>query len=367
MRSQVGSRLVAPATRSRGWLAIATLVLAPVPANLADSGRYVVVSAIALPTELDPVGDIRAAGDGSVFVAAAKKGTWEIFLDGQRPARQVVPGNGEAGGFWVHVQIAPSPRALVIASSFRSFTWLDRGSGRLAPPFPFESIVDVDLDADGRRVALLGARRDAEGVYSPDGAIAWIGSLDHGVTDLQPILFSKSGPGSEAMNLCHFLEVGKLRYLDDGNLLVIPGVEGGANLYAPDGRLVRTWEAADLGLEDGCGLSEEQGFKLAAEWRLRYSHWFDQHRALDDLVPLAEGPGLVVRTREVDTTRWRLRILGEDGSARSFELPVTSPSRYAHLRADRLGERLVLLLREVHDGGEKPSIEQKIFVLEERR
>lgn len=325
-----------------------------------------VVSEIALPPDLDPVGDVRAAGDDSIFVAAVRKGTWELFLDVQRPPRQVVAGSGAEGGFFNHYLIAPSARTLVIASSFRSFTWFDRAGGHLAPPVPFEAIVDVDVDAGGRRVALLGARRGDDGTYAPDGAMAWIGSIESRLADLKPILYSKTGPGSQAMDLCGYLDLGKVRYLPDGKLLAIPGVEGGGYLYAPDGRLLRTWEAADLDLEDGCDLSRRQGYELSSRWRLRYSIWFDHRRTLDDLVPLAEGPGLLIRTRDAGTTRWRLRVLREDGSVRSHELPVTTPSRYAHLRADRLGDKLIVLLREIHEIDERASIEQKIFVLEAR-
>ena len=345
--------------------ALTVALLLAAPAQSGSGGGYKIASSISLPRELDPVGNIRAATGESVFVAAGKRGTWEIFLDGKRPARNVVPGGGEAGGFWLHAVLAASPQALIIASSHRSLTWLDRDTGRLAPPFPFETVADLDVSSDGRQVALLGARRDSKGEYSPDGAMAWIGSLGSGLADLKPVLFSASGPGSDAMNFCHFLDLGKVRYLADGNLMVIPGVEGGGYLYDPAGRLVRTWEAADLDLEDGCGLSQERGFQLAAEWRLRYSTWLNQHRVLDGLVPLPEGPALLIRTRDANTTRWRLRVLRKDG-AQNIELPVTSASPYAHLRADRLGDRLVLMLKEIH-GGVKASIEQKILVLEEKR
>jgi hypothetical protein len=196
--------------------------------------------------------------------------------------------------------------------------------------------------------------------------MAWIGSLDKELADLKTILFAKAGPGNPAMNLCGFLDLGKVRYLADGNLLVIPGVEGGGYLFSPQGRLLRTWEARDLGLEDGCDLSEKQGFQLAAEWRLRYSTWLNVHRVLDDLVPLPEGPGLLIRTRDGDTTRWQLRVLRDDGPPLTLELPVTSPSPHAHLRADRLGADLVVMLKEIHDIGARPSIEQKILVLEPR-
>ena len=347
--------------RAAGLLA----VILATPAHAGTAG-YAVVSETPLPPELDRFGDIRAASDSSVFVAAGKKGTWEIFLDGKKPPRKVVPGDGEPGGFFVHSLLAPSPHFLVIASEFAALTWLDRDNGRLAPPFPFETTVDIDVGLDGRHLALLGARRDPKGEYSPDGAMAWIGSLDKGLADLKPILFAKTGPGNQAMNLCGYLDIGKLRYLADGNLLVIPGVEGGGYLYSSEGRLMHTWEAADLGLEDGCGLSEKEGFRLAAEWRLRYSNWLNQHRVLDDLVPLADGAALLIRTRDSDVTRWRLRVLQEDGSAAALELPITSPSPYAHLRADRIGNRLVVLLREVFGLGAKPSIEQKIMVLEAR-
>ena len=247
---------------------LALALVAPVHAGAAG---YAISSAISVPSGLDPLGEIRTATDASVFVAAAKKGTWEIFLDGKAPPRKVVAGYGEPGGFWVHALLAPSAHALVIASTFRSLTWLDRNNSRLAPPFPFKNVVDLDLNSNSRHLALLGVRRAADGTYSPDGAMAWIGSLDQQLADLKTILFAKSGLGNQAMNLCHFLELGKVRYLADGTLLVILGVEGGGYLFSPVGRLLRTWEARDLGLEDGCGLSEKQGFQLAAEWRLRYS------------------------------------------------------------------------------------------------
>jgi hypothetical protein len=67
---------------------------------------------------------------------------------------------------------------------------------------------------------------------------------------------------------------------------------------------------------------------------------------VDEALPTAQGPALLIRTTDGKGTRWTMALLGDDGSVRTLEVPIRSPSRRAHLRGDVFGDRILLLLRE---------------------
>jgi hypothetical protein len=92
-------------------------------------------------------------------------------------------------------------------------------------------------------------RADEQPNFSPDGAIAWIGSLDKRLSDPRAAAFSTTGPGAAAMMACGGFGLGYVRLLADGSLLMIPGIQPKAELFDASGEPELAWDTAALGID----------------------------------------------------------------------------------------------------------------------
>ncbi len=321
---------------------------ADLPGKVAAGPAIEVVREVRLPPTLRWSMDVRWAGDSTLFLAAGKVGVYELQVgSGVLSSRKVLFPELEDGRLWLSARLAVSPSFLVAAAPVHSLAWKRRDGSSSSPELPFAAVVDMDMHQD--RMLVLGAQRDDEGVWSPDGAIAWLGSLGAELGDLTPVFFSRDGAGARNMGDCAVLETGAVRFLADGSFLIVPGVEEGVFLYGPTGRLVRTWQADAIGLDVGCDLSPELHRRLASDGHFRQLDYLNRRRTLDEILPLASGPALVVREVSQGSTSWRLELLHPDGSVASAALPVRSGSAYSHIRGDVLGDEVVLLMLEYGD------------------
>lgn len=295
-----------------------------------------------LPPALWPAVDIRWASDSSIYLALTKSGTAEVSLEplGGK-VEKVILGAREPGGFWGSSRLGASADYLAVAGPAFSLTWRKR-TDPLRSETAFDGIEDIDVG--GKHLAVLGARRDEKGHFAPEGAVAWVGSLDHDLTDLRPILLDQRGVGAPNLNACGNFELGALRFLQDGTLLVIPGFQAGAHLYDAGGRLVRTWDTVALGLDNDCpNLTQEQVDQL--RFPDSRSAWLNQRRTLEDILPLPEGPGLLIRSVVQGSPSWTLRVLDRNGSGhRTYTVPIPPVSDLSHLRGDVRKDRIVFLL-----------------------
>ena len=65
---------------------------------------------------------------------------------------------------------------------------------------------------------------------------------------------------------------------------------------------------------------------------------------MDDVLPLAAGPGLLIRSVQKGEVRWTLKVLHPDGSLSIYDVPVHAQNAFSHLKGDVRQGRLVLLL-----------------------
>lgn len=308
-----------------------------------------------VPESLGVVSDIRWAGADSLYLTAGPVGVLRVKSEPAWGEPEIVlPATGD---LWAAARLGVAPGWIAAGAPGMVIAWRRLPAGAVRS-LPVDTVMDLDVTAG--RLVLLGARKDAKGRYAPDGAIAWLGSLDHDLSDLRPILFSVSGPGARDVDACGAFETGAVRFLTDGSALVVPGVEPNILLVDPAGKLKRTWEAKDAGLDAGCGLSEDQMLRLSQDLRAR-SAWINQRRVLDEIVPLADGAGLFVRSVAGEKTLWALTLLRPDGRISSQPLPFTAPSPDWHLRADIRGDRLAVLLNE-YAVGHPPAPSRLIFL-----
>ncbi len=339
-------------TNALAWSLLVALALGVAgTANGATSPAptFQVLSQVVLPAQLKAAMDVRWASSDSLYFALGSKGVVQAPLAATRGSdqiptvREMIAGRSKPGGLWLTYHVAASSDYLVAAPPAFELAWRSLREPALVEQ-SFEYVHGID--ARGKQVAVVGLRSDEKRNFSPDGAIAWIGSLDQGLADLRPIVFSATGPGATSMLACGSFGLGAVRFLADGTLLVVAGVQPGASLFNATGQLIRTWDTTALGIDTDCGsLTNAQAAKLGVDYRQRVA-WLDMRRTVDAILPLQQGAGLVIRTVENHITRWDLRILHPDGTWATLPLPLRGVSTWSHLRGDVRDGKLVLLLYE---------------------
>lgn len=300
------------------------------------------VSETVLPAHLERARDVRWASSESVYLAVSLTGTVELALDPVgNDVKQVIPDGHGPEAIWLTSRLGASDAYLAAAAPVFLVGWKSRSTAGLQGREVFEDIEDIDVAAN--RLVVLGFRRDEKGRIASDGAIAWMGSLDLGLTDLKAVAFSQAGVGARPMDSCANFEIGAVRFLPDGTFVVLPGAESGVFLFDSEGRLLHTWETTALGLDRLCDFDDPQRDLFSRNPLARWA-WINQFRTVDEVLPLPEGPGLVIRKVAAAGTGWELTLLRRTGSARTSELPISSPSSNAHLRADIRGQRVAFLI-----------------------
>jgi hypothetical protein len=284
-----------------------------------------ILSEVALPKELLPAQDVRWASDDSVYLALVWQGVAEFSLKPQGKVREVIPGAAKLGGMRLATLLAASPQYLAAAGPAYSVTWQKRESTtRLEEAF--DSVKALDLR--GARLLAVGARRGEKASFAPDGAVAWVGSLDKKLADLKPVLYDQAGPGAPNLDACGTSSLGAARFLPDGGFVLVPGFQPGVSRYSADGKLVQTWDTGALGIDS-----------------LRHD-WVNRRTIVDAMLPLAQGPALVLRRVEKGRSRWDLVVLREGGPIERTPIPIESASDLVHLKADVRGAKIDFLLHE---------------------
>lgn len=342
-------------------------------ASAAAASALRVVASFEVPAEPSTATDVRWAGDQSVYLARKLDGAAEVRLASGLPRlRQVAPSRETLGPkFFLCSRLAASGDYLAWAEFSGVLAWrsLARTVDRNVR-FDWKSLAYTeDLDLAGDRLLVLGGQYEDPAEYrnfSPDGAIAFLGSVrETGQQTLRPVLFDPAGPGALHLLHCGGLALGAARFLADGSFFILPGFQPGATLFSPDGRALRTWNTALLGLDadsDCAGMSMDDAMALGQHKELRAA-WLNRHRIVDEVLPLPAGPGIVIRTVSAGTVRWELDVLGASGIS-NFDIPVTARSAHVRLRGDYRNGRVVFLETEegVHPGIEKaPS---RLLVME---
>jgi hypothetical protein len=319
---------------------------ASLPAFLAAAGKpeatpsLRILSDQPLPPALVKAWDVRWASDSSIYLSMLREGAVEASVDLSRPRiSRMIAGMREPGGAFSYFLAASSE--YLVTNGPLWVTWRSIADPARSQE-AFDSIHDIDVFK--AQLLVLAARRDDKGRFAPEGAVAWKGSLSRGLSDLKPVAYDAAGPGAENLGACSNFHMGGVRFLRDGSFLVVPGVQPGIHLYNSDGKLVRTWDSALVGLDADCAsLTKEQVHRYGAAW-LDRAAWLNQRRTLDDILPLPQGPGLVVRSVSEGRVRWVLKVLPKDGGIQTYRIPVQPQNDLSHLRGDIQGGRIVFIL-----------------------
>ncbi|HVG25067.1 MAG TPA: hypothetical protein VND45_12980 [Thermoanaerobaculia bacterium] len=321
---------------------ILALALCSVSAGLPPAPALTLRRITNLSGDLAEALDVRWSSADEVVLAAAKNGVFRHNLTTGKTER--ILGSAAPRGFFFSSRLGLSSSFVVPGSPFAALAWTRNAPGAtLSPQFPFDMILDLDVYGD--TLAVLGARRAADGRWAPEGGIAWIGSLEKGLKDLRPVHYSESGGGAKALDRCHFFNTGAIRFLRDGTLLVVPGVEPGMYLYEPGGKLLKTWDTQPLGFFDRCEFTEKQGHAMGAAPTATWQY-LNARTVLDDVIPLPGGTiGLFTRRFTQGKMHFTLSVVNDGKVTQRIELPLSGGER-SFVRADVRAKKIALLLVE---------------------
>jgi hypothetical protein len=305
--------------------------------------------------------DLRWAGTDAVWIVVPTKGIFKLDLNSQKPPVLDIPA-GSVGGrheAFIPSRLGASSTFLGFGSTGRVMGWKRPGEPELQGQAPVLDLVDLDVWQD--RFLILGTRKSPEGELAPEGAIAWIGSLGQDLADMQSTFFDSSGAHADNFTNCEYLELGAVRFLADGSYIIAPGTEPGVYHFSGDGKLLQTWQDEAIGLEGGCDLSYMDKVRLAANLEERFAVR-NLYRSVDDILPMPQGPALIVRTANPRGTSWQLKLLKDNGKVETHQLPIESPTGMAHLRGDVRGDLAVFLVVERSLPKVDPAVNPRIVV-----
>jgi hypothetical protein len=258
-------------------------------------------------------------------------------------------------GFW---RLAVTPQHLVFAGIDFDIGWrpiAKQESGTVT--FTKQKVGAIeDLDLHGDTLVLLGQVSHDREEYKRRSGVLWIGSLSANLKDFRPLLGDAGGRDmfESFLSLCSDLRLGRVRFLPDGTFLAVPGFQPGGYLFSADGRRLRTWTSAELGIDSSCAGVDLDQSRRFGDPEVRRA-WYARHHVVDDVLPLPDGPGLLVRSVAKDgTPRWTLRQLRPGGVA-VYEIPLVGRHPLERMRGDVRQGRIVLLrtLDDVSNGMEE--------------
>jgi hypothetical protein len=294
--------------------------------------------------------NVRWASDRSVYLARAGHGVTEVALDrALTPIRQVIPSPEHMAKpfpFLTFEKLAVSSTHLAVSSVVNSFAF------RALAPEP-DGTFKVELpqvrgigafDLSGDRIVFLGDTAPQGQPRLPHGEVLWFGRLSMDpAKDWTPVMNDRAGAPAPGFINCHTQQIGAVRFLGDGSVLVVPGFEPGVLLFNADGRLLRTWDSKSLGIDtpDCAGLTTEQSGQFSASYVARYE-FLNRYRTVEEILPLPQGPALLVRSVAEGKVRWELKLLA-GARVLTYQVPITGDLPYDRLHGDVRGDRIVLL------------------------
>lgn len=290
-----------------------------------------------LPAHLTMPLDLRWADTNHVYLSTLRTGVLRFSLSDRAAHSVLAPAKlTVAQRQLLPTSLAASGERIAVGGSSPGFVWLD--IERELHRQSFGSIRDIDMR--GGKLAILGMRLSGRD-WASEGAIAWIGTLSDGRAALTP-LTTVSRERIPAYMKCAGLDLGAIRFLDAGQIVIAPEPERELQLFGSDGRRLRRWSGADIHFDPCRVTSQQESILVRIDSR---EAWTNQHRVLDDLIPLPGGFGAIVRRWENNLVRWTLYRYKLDGSpVQQIPIPVRSPLRFARMKADARGNRLALLI-----------------------
>ncbi len=302
--------------------------------------ELVVVSRLAVPELRSIPRDIRWAGTKTVYVAWSTDGVKELGLDG-RLGYAVVPSLRDLLMIDDYRRLAVGGGRLFVASQEKGMLWRDlaTGEGNHVLFHPVEQVREVmAMDAQGDRFLLIGTPR--KGGKPQFGASAWLGSTKEGGA-WQPLLADPD----LTYTLANPLPMGAARFFPDGSCVIATGFQDEIVRFDRSGHRVRSWPASALGIDTMkavAAMTQDDADRMARSLPV-LAAFLASHRIIDDVLPLPEGPGILVRSVGAGgSVHWALKVLRSDGVA-TYGVPIVGKGPYERMHGDVRDGRIVLL------------------------
>ncbi|MGC8915952.1 MAG: hypothetical protein ACP5NF_03135 [Thermoanaerobaculum sp.] len=320
-----------------GWVLAGALTGAPAFAGWAVRWH------VQIPQDLS-ASDLRWGTKGFFVLSAKKQAIFGPLPVGvaQLPAGNMVLVRGQPGMPWLPANFASDGRFWVVSAPSQELSWTD-GQGHFGRKYV--GVVN-DVDAASGLVAMIGCTANEANRWALDGGLVFLGSLGRDLEDLRPIYHTEQVGEASPMVRCGMLRLGRLRFLSDGTLVAFPGVVPGLLFFDRDGNLVRMLGTEALGLDTGCEVTYDSALfnDLLTDDKTPFA-FLNQRRTVDEILPLGQGPGLVVRVFADGTTRWELVVVGKGGTATREPLPLPPGGPFSRIAGGDVSGGNVLLLR----------------------
>lgn len=306
------------------------------------------VRRVSVPAAGSVATDIRWAGDTSFYVSWFEDGVAEIGLGGKK-RRELVPNQKLLPqSSYNYMHLAASPKFLGVSGPGQGMVWRAlkaRGDGSFGLQLrTLRAVLDVDLLGD--RLLVLGHGLTGTKQMFSQAGIAWLGTISEDeIEELSPVLSSREIP-SKSLLSCQEPSVGAARFFADGSFVVAPGFQDGVHLFDARGQRIRSWTHEQIGVDihDTCARMTLKDNYLVGGDPDYIERWLNRHRLIDDVLPLPEGPGVLVRSWGPDgKAHWALKVLRPNGID-TYAVPVTGRRPFDRLRGDVRGGRILLLL-----------------------
>jgi hypothetical protein len=349
------------------WLVAFTFFLLPLAAKAAQPSlrlvaRYAVSGEPSAPT------DVRWAGADSAYLVRYEDGVAEVKLSPGLPVIRTLIPSRTVGHLAKHFMLVAAANGTLV---YADHDW-DIGWRPIQTPSDLKVLykrkkigVTMGMDLRGDRLLLIGGLFDEElsGKYDEAGGIAGFGRLASDFRDLKPLVLDSEGRYAPHLDRCRILDAGGARFLLDGSMFVVPAVVPGAFLYDTEGALKRSWSNADLGVDDLCaGVTKDLTHVFFGKGSARQA-WRNSRRVIDAVLPLAQGPAVIVRSVVAGRPTWQLKVLGSRGIA-TYAIPVPDAGPNDRLIADSRDARIVLLRREENLSFDHQSSPGELLVME---
>ncbi|MEO7795942.1 MAG: hypothetical protein ABIV06_14335 [Thermoanaerobaculia bacterium] len=302
--------------------------------------------------------DIRWATGDSVFITFERDGVIEFDVGEQLSRkRELFPPRHNVGGKSIQNlnNLASSAKYLVAFGFGNEVGWRELDSTSEIQLKHVDRHYFDDVDVQGDKVAILGY---PGGEYSTEGenAYLWLGDLRSELSQWRPLReLSLPAPANARGTFSRHL--GSLRFMHNGDLLVVPVVKPGVFRHAQSGKLKAFWSPEELesSLLAALGGSEPRLEKQEKPLSMTEatsdpekirSHVESLRMVIEDVLPLGKRSAVLVRYRTASSSGFYLGVLGAE--THWFKVPIGKHPASVRVRADYLPQtdRIVLLVTD---------------------
>jgi len=306
--------------------------------------------------------DARWAGKNSIYLADLRDGVSEVRLaEGLPQIRRVTPPAAVMGMPLIE-NVAISDKWIVVAHEGK-IAWKPVGGGEWQVTKGMGICHGLDIRGDD--IVMLGFP-DGETYERSRGGMVWQANLAKGLDALHgwKVLHESEEVAGDINRMRQDAALGSIRFVPQGGVAVAPNFLPGVLSFSDSGSFKQRWGSEDLwGGEVRAKAEgpEEKGWQEGSFGKDELRRFLASRRTIDAILPLPEGPAIVVRESKGDEARYRLGVLGP--KVRWYDIPVGNLSAMARLRgdADKNG-RIVLV--GVERGPTAPVSQSEILVLE---